>query len=491
VFLFLSALCLGQAPPPQLIGDNYTTTTAYTVINNLGNCVTHNCFLLNNNKDTGGTISLTQVTSGLDGYTVGVTSTGSVYQLPFAVSGGPLWTSQSVYGTGNQQIAFHTQAEVYALRANSNCPGSYGMYRWNSGWASIHQCASSSLSISPNNVLTAITSAGVLVYSTNPTDPTPTWSSLSSGQWSQVSVFGVSVAFGLGFNTHSLYNINLSTGAFSLFTGAPTASAVKATGDGYLFLLSATPGPNGNVYYLNLFAQSPTWVNLTGTFTGLGGLTGDTFFALNNTTPYHFLLTALQATTIASGNYICPPGGCPPGAYHTITATTSFPGGYFSGGHSSAAGAPADVISASYFDIAGGCDLIYGDPNDPTCTSAGTGEVDCSQMGNVYSGGGGGNIILFEIAYTRVQATGGPRGSCTPVGGALYCAYPVRNWCTPSTTPPDNDYTGRTVSDRTIYGYWETFTPGVSILGGPWEFANGQAWGTNAPLDYANCTRSN
>jgi hypothetical protein len=111
-------------------------------------------------------------------------------------------------------------------------------------------------------------------------------------------------------------------------------------------------------------------------------------------------------------------------------------------------------------------------------------------VANVWSGMSGllGN---FEIAYTLTASTGGPRGSCTTINGQLSCAYPVRDWCTASTTPPDNSFNGSHINDFALYAYWSAyaicFRPGSS---GPWACSNGIAVGSNAALGFGSCTKN-
>lgn len=104
-------------------------------------------------------------------------------------------------------------------------------------------------------------------------------------------------------------------------------------------------------------------------------------------------------------------------------------------------------------------------------------------------GGTDGQVGTFELAYTLTAATGGPRGTCTTVGTAVWCAYPQRDWCSGSTTPPDNSFNGRTINDTALWAYYTVEAICFSITGSqPWACSNGLAVGTNAPMSPGACT---
>jgi hypothetical protein len=97
----------------------------------------------------------------------------------------------------------------------------------------------------------------------------------------------------------------------------------------------------------------------------------------------------------------------------------------------------------------------------------------------------------IEVAYTLAQYTGGPRGQCSTVGTTVWCAYPVRNWCTGDTTPPDNSFDGAYINDKALHGYWSAFA--VCVRGGtsgPWACSNGVAVSSDASLAPGHCTKS-
>lgn len=140
----------------------------------------------------------------------------------------------------------------------------------------------------------------------------------------------------------------------------------------------------------------------------------------------------------------------------------------------------AGVVTASI-----NVDVLPGDVLQYTSTAA----VWCPLAGVWYGMGTVSGYI--EVAYTLTAYTGGARGQCTTVGTAVWCAYPVQNWCTASTTPPDNNYTGSYINDTSVHGYWRTFAvcfrPGTS---GPWACSNGVAVSSDTAQSLGNCTKA-
>ena len=115
-------------------------------------------------------------------------------------------------------------------------------------------------------------------------------------------------------------------------------------------------------------------------------------------------------------------------------------------------------------------------------------QVECSEVGTVAQDPG---PQLLEIAYTRVIYLGTYSG-CSVVSGATWCNFNVANWCTPSTTPPDNDFTGAAVWYKQVplNGFYETWAPGVN-LGGVWYFSKGVAVGDGLIKEpYGVCTKN-
>lgn len=112
-------------------------------------------------------------------------------------------------------------------------------------------------------------------------------------------------------------------------------------------------------------------------------------------------------------------------------------------------------------------------------------------LAGIWYGGGLPVSGFIEIAYTLTAYTGGARGQCTTVGTAVWCAYPVQNWCTASTTPPDNNFNGTYINDTVLHGYWKTiavcFRGGTS---GPWVCSNGIALGSDGQLGLGSCTKT-
>ncbi len=131
-------------------------------------------------------------------------------------------------------------------------------------------------------------------------------------------------------------------------------------------------------------------------------------------------------------------------------------------------------------------DVLPGDQLSYTSTMG----VWCP-LAQVWYGGGTPQIGNIEIAYTLTAYTGGARGACTTVGTAVWCVYPVQNWCTGDTTPPDNSFAGRTINDTAVHAYWRTYAVCFRFgTSGPWSCSNGIAVSSDAAQSLGSCTKA-
>jgi hypothetical protein len=166
--------------------------------------------------------------------------------------------------------------------------------------------------------------------------------------------------------------------------------------------------------------------------------------------------------------------------YHTGNVSLSITNKRTGKTSSSASTITGGVATASVtLDVLPGDQVSYSETQQVYCPVAGVWSGISGLLGN------------FEIAYTLTAYTGGARGACTTINGKLACAYPVRDWCSASTTPPDNSFNGKTITDYSLYGYWSTYAICFrAASSGPWACANGIALGSNAALGFGNCTKN-
>jgi hypothetical protein len=500
----------GTVMATALSGSQYTGSEQYQVVDNQPNCATHNCWLLTNTGSGGGAVSFAQISSGFNGYTLGLDGVGNLWNLPFseAATGKALWTKVTALGTGLKGVAVRTSNEVYALYSNSTCPTAYQIKRWNgSSWAGVPGCAFT-VSITGDDTLVVIGADHQIYYASNPLNPS--WVGISApngGTWGNVVGQSSTVAFGNSGNV--LYEINLSTGGLTIVSGAPavsnTANNMAVTSDNYLFVRSNTAGANGNIYAYSFGTSTGQWTNLPGNTTLLGGSVRFSLFSQDSSAYlYHYLAMALQHVSKVNGYFDCGPNGCPAGSMHTATAYGHFAHGYNTAQSSSVTVTPSTYVAVIHADTSGLCDPIFGDPGSSDCFLSNNtylqAQVACSAMGQIFTNAWKSfSLNKFEIAYTRVAYTGAVRSNCSfDKLNRYWCDYPVMNWCTVNTTPPDSDYTGKSVHDISGFAYWETYSPCVSILGTPWMCLNdtkplhlyGIAEGTNSALPYAYCTKN-
>ncbi|HEY6768912.1 MAG TPA: hypothetical protein VI386_29510 [Candidatus Sulfotelmatobacter sp.] len=132
---------------------------------------------------------------------------------------------------------------------------------------------------------------------------------------------------------------------------------------------------------------------------------------------------------------------------------------------------PNAVINYST-TIAVPLDPVHGSQTRGTQTA----EVDCNGCGCA--------IITFtwsfEFAFTGVVWPGVPTPACVTLLGITSCNYSVANNCTVATSPPDNNFTGASVTVGDYRGiatklYWTTAAPCertvVNGTAGPWSCA--------------------
>jgi hypothetical protein len=106
-----------------------------------------------------------------------------------------------------------------------------------------------------------------------------------------------------------------------------------------------------------------------------------------------------------------------------------------------------------------------------------------------------------EVAYTRADWLGTPAPSCytLPQTKIVQCSYTVVNNCTAATTPPDNDFTGKTIGDRDYRGI-ATYLSWMNVAacyrfvppGGSWTCLHGLAYlqGINSHVPPFACTHN-
>jgi hypothetical protein len=431
--------------------QHYLTTGAYKRVDNRANCVTHSCFL-QQNATVGGTAALLQqIFTGYDAYTLGQDSNGTMWNLPIASNTKTKWTPITAMGAVAAVAIFESDT-IFGLPVNTqtSCgssfapvsgslvvsPGGYLVSQWqpsNSTWRSLGICATH-LSVANDGTLMVRQIGGNIKYTSNPTASTPTWKSFTPTPWNNVIAYSASTAFALNGNT--LYELNITANTAKVFTGAPLASSVVLTQDGYIYEVATTAGSRGNVYRYPIAVSSPSWVNITGTVDSLWGSSSDAMFALIANSPYHFLATAVQYTTTITGNYNCSifTDGCPTGSMHTATATAKFTHGY-TPGSASVTGTPATTLTAAHSDISGLCDEMFGDPSSPECVVAvNDGNVDCSEMGPIASEAAADpGVEYMGVGHVFLQNLSGATGyNCItgPFTGITVCDFSVKQWCT-------------------------------------------------------------
>ncbi|HUO17010.1 MAG TPA: hypothetical protein VMX38_18660 [Verrucomicrobiae bacterium] len=148
--------------------------------------------------------------------------------------------------------------------------------------------------------------------------------------------------------------------------------------------------------------------------------------------PYHLLTTALSFTTTVSGQVSCNAPNCTPGIQHTLTATASFTGGY-TPGSSQLTGNPANTLTVSHTDTAGGCDPFI-DPTSTACEIDAGALATCPIMGTLLD-----DVATFSpqlgAGYTLVlnqSPVSGIPGSCETNNGVTICSFLVTASCTNS-----------------------------------------------------------
>jgi len=248
-----------------------------------------------------------------------------------------------------------------------------------------------------------------------------------------------------------------------------------------------------------------TWSTILGTASSITG--GGTFLFVANSsgTSYHVNLLVPAITTTGTGSYanfpLCQhPPGCS-GYTHTMTVNSKFGG--LGGAHGTvgatnrySAGAAAN-FNLAVTEYGSYCDPFFGDPSDPSCGVTWSGDANCSGMGDL--GGGGGTINYdFETAVTLTKWLGTSYNcSTSKVTGLTTCQFGVENWCTAATTPPDNDFTGKTIKDLLFeppIQFWTSYAGCLRFIvngvRGSWHCTPGLSAETSTSLNVpqGNCT---
>jgi len=92
------------------------------------------------------------------------------------------------------------------------------------------------------------------------------------------------------------------------------------------------------------------------------------------------------------------------------------------------------------------------------------GVVNCSAAGGIFNSC---SIFQVESATTRVISYG-PQTGCYKTGTGTNCYYPVNNWCSPATTPPDNNFNATNLKDAwpiTFPAVWDAIAGCARIYG--------------------------
>jgi hypothetical protein len=141
--------------------SQYAFTTNYQIVANDTNCVTFNCFLPTASEQGGGSIKLSDISSGFDGNVIGVDASGQIWALP--VGNGttqPQWFLTG-YGTGATKAVQRYAYEVYRIASPYNgCTAPNGaVERYTNPWISEGICAEM-MSISEDDALAIVKSQG-------------------------------------------------------------------------------------------------------------------------------------------------------------------------------------------------------------------------------------------------------------------------------------------------------------------------------------------
>jgi hypothetical protein len=92
------------------------------------------------------------------------------------------------------------------------------------------------------------------------------------------------------------------------------------------------------------------------------------------------------------------------------------------------------------------------------------GQITCSLVGVFFFSS---NLFQLEAATTRVISYG-PQTGCYSTGTGTNCYYPVNNWCSPASTPPDNNFNGSNLKDAwpiTFPAVWDAIAGCARIRG--------------------------
>lgn len=476
----------------QSQGPAYTTTGAYVVVNNLASCASTNCFKLLNTDNTGQTVpEVAELSTGYDGYVVGVDVDGYAWTLPpISSSQGTksLWTPGPGYMNTLKlgPLAVRSATEIYAVDASNSCSSGYYRFAYWNGkrWAEygITNCISE-VSVTPDDVVYAIGEQGVITYTKNPTGNPADFVTATFAGTGWQNVVGIDSTTAFAVKNQTLYAINLSAGTATVFSGAPAVVSLTATGDGYIFVNSSVSKPS--LSYYNLKAANPSWIHIVGGMTAIRGGISTEVFGLVNGAPYHLMALALGVKSTISGSYDCN-GSCPPGSYHTGSTGSSF-----GPSRASNSALPQNNLQATALNFSSECDPMFGDPSDPSCNAEVDGEVICPVMGNIFSQSFGLGLPQLEPAYTFTIWTGEYTSCTTDKYQVTRCNFIVDDWCTPATTPPDFEMNGEAIWDlkAPAYGFW-----GVRGICGrwhdadPWSCAYGGALGFTGQWPQQACT---
>jgi hypothetical protein len=153
-----------------------------------------------------------------------------------------------------------------------------------------------------------------------------------------------------------------------------------------------------------------------------------------------FFTLVLYTSVLTDGYATCTPSpSCPcgsalhtPSAYNRVYNSRTSVGGQLTG-------TPQCV--SCYLSIQNN-QSVWTRPGEAFSFDA-IGQVNCTLAGVFFFAN---SLIDLEAATTRVISYG-PQTGCYSTGTGTNCYYPVNNWCSPATTPPDNNFNGTNLKD--------------------------------------------
>lgn len=378
---------------PALGQSHYNKSYSLYLTDNQPNCTVGktNCF-----TQLSGLVK--QMSTGVDGTTLGTNSAGGVYTLSQSTNtAASHWTLTSLPTAS--QVAVLDAKHIYALRPDTWCSvtkgtATNGIFQANTAltaWSGVAPYAcGDNLDVGSDGTLIMTqklngrSAALVLVPGAT------AWVFIGTTGWAgPITVWDKTTAWGIGTDT-KLYKINLSTNAKTVLSG--TVKQISVTKDSEALWALNTAGA---VQSQNMSGGGTgTWVTYqSGAMTYLSAGASYAIFGMTSSgVPYHYIPWMINVSTTVQGNYDCSgfgaTGTCPVGSVHTAIASVAFSSGGLhgtNGATGSVTGAPASNLTANAIEGGSNCDLLFGDPTSPFCKFQSGGTVNCSMMGRIYS----------------------------------------------------------------------------------------------------------